>query len=100
MHQIGPALKKHLKAYAAVLPPVLNGTCEKHIMTGGELLEMGYVEQDGEVIDPKKKYNYNMPVQLASNHYRRLKKAYLKKGVAGIQEYSDSITAIIKANQN
>lgn len=64
-----------LKQWADMLPVVMHQTHEVHIMTGTELLEMGYVEREGKKIDPEEDYRYNQPVQIAANHFRRMKNA-------------------------
>jgi hypothetical protein len=79
--------EKTLRDYANQLPLVWTNTLERHRMTGQELIEMGYVEQKGQKINPEEKYIYNSPVQIAANHYRRLKRAWLKHGAKGIATY-------------
>lgn len=80
-----------LLSLAAKMPIVLTSTHEKHIMTNEELIEMGYVGaekmEDG-------KYLYKAPVQISKNHYRALKKAYLKNGAAGCSKYIAKIKAL------
>lgn len=88
-----------LKAYANHLPVVFQNTHEVHKMTGAELIEMGYVEKGGEKLLPAMKYEYNMPVQLAANHYRRLKNAWLKDGEPGITAYLKEIADLIEKNK-
>ncbi len=90
---------KLLKAYAARMPVVMHNTHEVHIMTGAELLEMGYVEHEGEKLIPAKKYHFNTPVQLAANHFRRLKRAWLKDGESGIRKYIFEISDLIHKNK-
>lgn len=84
-----------LKSIASKMPVVFHNTHEVHYMTGAELLEMGWVEMDGEKIDPLKKYVYNAPVQLAANHYRRLKHALQANGKKGVEAYMNHIKAIV-----
>ena len=87
--------EKLLREYAAKMPIVMQNAHEVHKMTGAELIEMGYVEQEGEIIIPEKMYAYNAPVQVAANHYRRLKKAWLKNGQDGLKTYISKITKLI-----
>lgn len=91
--------EKLLREYADHLPVVMIETYEVHKMTGAELIEMGYVVMDGKEINPEKKYNYNAPVQIAANHYRRLKRAWIKDGEAGVSKYIHHIADLIKKNE-
>jgi hypothetical protein len=83
-----------LRAYADKMPIVFHNTHEVHYMTGAEILDFGHVVKEGEKLDPEKKYAYNMPVQLAANHYRRLKRAWLKNGEEGIKQYVSHIAQL------
>lgn len=86
--------KRALQHLAQQLPVFLDNTHEKRIIAGSEILSWGTVaEIDGQPIDPDKKYVWNYPVQLYNNHYRRMKKAYLKHGTPGISKYLDSLIA-------
>ena len=84
-------IQHFLLSLAAKMPVVIVSTHEKHIMTNDELVEMGYVGaekmEDG-------KYLYKAPVQMHKNHYRALKKAYIKKGAVGCGQYIDKIKAL------
>ncbi len=71
-----------------MLPVVMVRGHEKHIMTKAELEEFGYVGAE-EMPDGRCVYKY--PVLMARNHYRCMKKAYLKNGLAGINGYIDGI---------
>lgn len=42
------------------------------------------------------KYKQNMPVMVAANHERRLRKAYEKRGKEGILSYIDEINKLAK----
>jgi hypothetical protein len=83
-----------LKQWADMLPVVMHQTHEVHIMTGAELLEMGYVEREGKKIDPEEDYRYNQPVQIAANHFRRMKNAWHSNGEAGVIGYIESVKRI------
>lgn len=84
-----------LKSIASKMPIVFHNTHEVHYMTGAEILEYGHVVKEGEQLDPEKKYAYNMPVQLAANHYRRLKHALQANGKKGVEAYMNHIKAIV-----
>lgn len=79
--------EKDLMEYVAQLPIIMETTHEVHNMKGSELLEMGYVEMEGQIINPELYYNYNAPVQIAVNHYNRLKKAWIRHGQKGLAKY-------------
>lgn len=83
-----------LKIYCDKLPVIQQQTHEVHLLTGAELQDMGYVEREGEPINPEKMYRYNAPVLLALNHYRRLKRAWMRYGYEGLKNY---LTEVKKA---
>lgn len=85
--------EKILRAYVSQMPVITIDTCETHIMTGQELKEIGYVEKEPLKNDVKYKYKY--PVIIAANHYRRLKKAWLKDGEAGLKKYLEGVKEAI-----
>lgn len=88
--------KVMLKEWARVLPVVMEWTSKKHKMTGEEMKEMGFVEEMGGEVDSEGKYVYSMPVQMAANHYRRLKRAWLKDGQPGLTKYLKHIVQLIE----
>ena len=87
--------EKILRAYCSQMPTFTEEACEVHIMTGIELKEMGYVEKKEEPIIEDKKYRFNYPVIMNTNHYRRLKKAWLKGGEAGLKKYFEGVKEAI-----
>lgn len=91
--------EKLLRDYAKLLPVIMETSHEDHKMTGAEMIEMGYVLEEGEVIIPEGKYIYKYPVMMAVNHYRRLKRAWLKEGEPGILAYLKGVAATIKNNE-
>jgi hypothetical protein len=84
-------IQHFLLSLAAKMPTVMVATHEKHIMTNEELAEMGYVGSE-KMKDGK--YLYKAPVHISKNHYRALKKAYLKSGAAGCGKYIDMVKAL------
>jgi len=84
-----------LRVFAKDLPTIMNQTNEVHIYTGAELVEMELVEK-GVKVEPEELYPYNMPVQIASNHYRQLKRAWLKHGQDGLTCYLKGIRKLIE----
>lgn len=91
--------EKILRAYCDRLPVVIEETCEIHYYKGTEMLEMGYVLETGQTIDPEETYRYKVPVKIAVNHYNRMKRAWLKNKEEGIQNYLNNIARLIKADQ-
>ncbi len=91
MNPLTPDTQKKLRLLADKMPMVLVNTHEVHIMTKEELDEYGYVGaekfKDGS-------YKVPMPVQIAMNHYRGLKKAWLKDGFKGCAAYIEKINKI------
>lgn len=74
-----------------MLPLVMVKSHEKQILTKEELEEMGYV--GAEEIEPGK-YLYKAPVMVAQNHYRCMKRTFLKHGQPGLMAYIDRIKAL------
>ncbi len=83
--------EKLLRAYSLEMPIIAEDSVEVHVMTGKELKEFGYVEQEGKPLIDDKKYDYKYPVVIAANHYRRLKKAWLKDGEDGLKKYFERV---------
>ena len=83
---------KKFRKLANSMPVVLEHTCEKHVVKGAELasdlnLLNRPAEVEGKPIDPEKEYIKAMPVQIAMNHARRMKKAFQRAGEAGVDRY-------------
>lgn len=93
---------KAIKRLANAHMPIINeGTNEKHIYTGAEILSWGTVNEiDGEKIDPEKKYRYTMPVFMVQNNQRRMKRAFVRNGVKGIEHLLNTTLSVIKNSQN
>ena len=87
--------EKVLRSYVKQMPVFTDNCCEVHIMTGLELKEMGYVEKEGKPLIDDAKYNFRYPVIMAINHYRRIKKAWLKDGEDGLKNYFENIKKAI-----
>jgi hypothetical protein len=69
--------KKKYKAISAVigeLNTIMVSKHENHIVKGWEFIARGETTIDGKPVDPMKSYNYPMPIQVAYNHKRKLKK--------------------------
>lgn len=93
---------KQLRELAAELPIIFNATHEVHIRTGKELIEEDNIHElpDGTKIDPEAKYDQNMPVFIAANHYRALKKIYKDFGNQGVIKYTAQVFAAEELKQS
>lgn len=70
-----------------MLPVGNYATYESQEITGEDLLLTDTKEVDGKPIEPDKTYSFKSPVIHEKNHYRRLKRAYIKRGKEGIKAY-------------
>jgi hypothetical protein len=71
-------------------------TQEFHFCKGEELIADDITEIDGIKVDPERKYRVPMPVNIARNHFRRLKRAFIKKGAPGVARYILSVNKIME----
>lgn len=100
MNKITPEIKAGLQIIAGNLPVVMEETHEVHIMTGRELKEIDIVKDaEGKDLVDNKKYDWPFPVQVAWNHYRRMKSAYKKHGEPGIMDYINRVGDIKDKNE-
>lgn len=92
---------KAIKRLAASIPAINESSVEKHEMLGSEILEWGTIKEiDGKPIDPAKKYIFNYPVLMIQNKERRMKRAFLRNGIAGIKNYMDHTLSVVQSNIN
>lgn len=95
------AIKNIIKELSAQLPVVFEYSTEEHVVDGSELIAQGHAEhEDGRMVHAGMKYKQNMPVMIAANHERRLRKAYEKHGKEGILSYIDEINKLAKKQPN
>jgi hypothetical protein len=88
VNKVTAQIKQELKLISTRLPTVLNETQEYHYLTGRELKEMEIEKDaDGNQLVDDLKYKWSFPVQLASNHYRALRKAYETGGEPAVIQY-------------
>lgn len=92
------AKKFRMLAAAAQLPVVFDNAVEYHYYKGQELIDMNYelpAGEDGkrEKIVPNKDYRFSMPVQVAANHARRMRRAYQRNGYEGVNAYVNRVVA-------
>jgi hypothetical protein len=91
-------LQKIINGIADKLPVVMQHTSELHHVLGEDLIEQGHtVLTNGEKVVPGKKYQQHMPVMLAVNHRRKLKKAFELNGGDGIAAYIAEVNKMIDA---
>lgn len=89
---------KKIRQRANALPVILENTIERHYVDGQELIEQGMNNMDGVEVNPEKKYIQTMPVQIAFNHARRMKKLYKKMGAEGVLNYEKAVFQFALAN--
>jgi hydrogenase maturation factor HypF (carbamoyltransferase family) len=91
MHTFTADIQQKLRNIAATMRMVLVWTHEVHLMTKEEMEEMGHV--DAEKLEDGM-YAVKMPVQIAKNHYRALKKNFKRTGWDGCRSYIMKINAL------
>lgn len=90
----------NLLEIASQLPGMEIHSQEKHFYTGAEILEWDTItEVDGKPIDPEETYQFNHPVIIRANHYRRLRRAWKKNSIAGVINYCERINKLKIANE-
>ena len=90
---------KAIKRLASSLPMINDHTHEIHVMKGSEILAWGTItEINGEKINPDGIYKVPMPVMIVRNNARRMKKAFLKNGAAGIGHLLAEVNSIREKN--
>ena len=96
MNKITPEVTEKLMYIAGKLPIVMEGTVEYHFLSLEEAKEM-YPDIDIKPIPAgplKGKVRVPMPVSIAQNHYRRLKKTYQKDGQPGVINYIKRVQSL------
>lgn len=84
-------ITKQLEGIAGQLPLIMRNTCEKHIVRGFELMADDRKEVEGKPIDPKAVYVDRLPVQIAINHKRAMKKLFNKFKGDGVKAYVNAV---------
>lgn len=79
--------QKKLRAIAKILPSQAYATNETVEIKGEDLLLSGQKQVEGKEIEPEKVYYMKSPVYNEANHYRRMKRAFVKSGRSGIKAY-------------
>src|SRR5690349_6354586 len=100
MNKITPHIQTELQSIATRLPTVMMQTQEFHYLTGAELNEMEIYEDDkGNKLLPAMKYKWACPVQIPTNHYRAVAKAFRKGGEKAVIEYIRKVKAMPVASE-
>jgi hypothetical protein len=90
--QLTKGIKRDLKDLGSKLPIVFYQVKESGRYTGQELILVGLEKDEkGQALIPDKIYLYEQPVQIAVNHYRRMRKAWEMWGYEGVNKYVDKI---------
>lgn len=86
-------IAKQIGRIAGNLPVIMRNSCEKHIITGQQMIEQGreVTGVNNEPVIPDRVYIDRMPVQIAINHKRAMKKLYAQYGNSGIQSYLNAV---------
>jgi hypothetical protein len=90
---------KKLRKIAEQMPVIMKPSCEVHMVKGTELIQQGHTENEQGEINPYQTYLQKMPVLIAVNHKRAIKKAFKKHGIEGIQAYAEAVDDYQKENQ-
>lgn len=84
-------ISKQLENIAGQLPLIMRSTCERHYVKGQELIDDNRPDIEGKKIDPKAIYVDKLPVQIAINHKRAMKKLFKKFKGDGVQGYINAV---------
>lgn len=91
------AMTKIINRIADQLPVIMQHCSELHHVLGEDLIAQGETKlTNGETILATKKYTQYMPVMIAMNHRRRLRKAYEENGGDGIAAYISNINKMME----
>jgi hypothetical protein len=90
---------KSIRKIAKELPDVMAHTQEKHFVLGAELIDQGITELNGIPVMPTITYEQMMPVMIATNHARKMKKLFNQYGKFGVLAYIDAVDLHLKAQE-
>ena len=90
---------KKLRLLASELPGISQNACFKQKCLGSELLRDGVAKVNEKPVDPEGNYIKRVPVAVAVNHTRRMKKAFAKFGAVGVNAYVRSVESFAKNQQ-
>lgn len=86
------ARNKLLRKEVQELPTIFKKAHENHIRKGHEMIALGQTEINGEKVNPMGIYVDPLPVSIAINHHRRLKKLVNKYGMNVVEVYKKAIS--------
>ena len=84
-------ISKQIEAIAGKLPLIMRSTTERHFVKGAELIADDQHEVEGKRVHPEATYVNRLPVQIAINHKRAMKKMFKKYKGAGVQGYINAV---------
>lgn len=94
-HRETKEVRRLLQQIANTLPIVFYTVQETQEWSGADLLLTGIQKQtDGNPLDPEKTYFIPSPVDISSNHFRRLRKAYRHGGNSAVNDYVQKVNAL------
>lgn len=98
MNKLSKKIEAGLQLIAGNLPVVMEETKEYHFLKGSELKEMEIFKDDkGNDIVDEKEYRWAFPVQIAWNHYRKLRKAFKHGGEPEVIQYINKVADLAAA---
>lgn len=84
-------IAKQIESIAGKLPLIMRHTSERHFVKGAELIADDLTEVEGKRIDPEAMYINRLPVQIAINHKRAMKKMFKRYKGEGVQGYINAV---------
>ncbi len=95
-------LARELRKVATEMPVIMRHSNEVHLVKGSEMIANGVYDvpnpRAGEPLQPERikvipemSYKQPVPVQIAINHTRKLKKLHKQMGYMGLHAYVDAI---------
>lgn len=84
-------ITKQLENIAGQLPLIMRHTSERHFVKGSELIADDRPDIRGVKVIPDAIYVDRLPVQIAINHKRALKKLFKKFKGDGVRAYIDAV---------
>jgi hypothetical protein len=93
---------KQIRKVAEELPIIMRNTCEKHIMTGAEMIEELELmkTEDNKPVLPSERYLVRQPVLISINHHRKMKKIYKELNVQGLSLYINAVKSHAEKQSN
>lgn len=95
-HKVTFQVEKDLRTIAKGLPVLYDRSLVYKPFLGKELKLTGHtVDDSGKELEDSKVYPLPTPCMNPRNHYRRLRKAFIENGEAGVMMYMDKVKAEI-----